>query len=460
MTNNLTRTGSAGERLEIDDGDSHFGLAPSSIRLLVENTADGILLVDPDGAVLYANAAAARIFGRRRRDLLDVSLGRPIVEGEATEITVRRPNLSPAAVELRVVEVEWNGEHALLANLRDVSLQRANEQRLRELQKLEALGKLAASIAHDFRNLIMVVQAGLRLIGSKIREGGPPEDVAILIQEIMQRTHNAEALTGQLLTFSRKQVLSPKLVDINERILSMASILGPTLGRGISIRTELDDNVGTLEIDSDQLDVALLNLAVNARDAMDGRGTLSIATGVVAGGAASSSHLIRITVTDTGVGMDAQTKARAFEPFFTTKGDGKGTGLGLSQVYGFVAQSGGQVRIDMSPGLAPASICSCRGTRQTLTHLRASEREWLMAPAPAKYRDSRGLRSMRKPRAGDNAVDRQCKSRARMLIFFVANRPRPEPCRSTKQNLSQCWRSESCLPSASDWPRDSCACRL
>ncbi|MFG1192666.1 two-component system sensor histidine kinase NtrB [Xanthobacter flavus] len=350
MTNNLTPTGSAGERLEIDDGDSHFGLAPSSFRLLVENTADGILLVDPDGAVLYANAAAARIFGRRRRDLLDVSLGRPIVEGEATEITVRRPNLSPAAVEFRVVEVEWNGEHALLANLRDVSLQRANEQRLRELQKLEALGKLAAGIAHDFRSLIMVVQAGLRLIGSKIREGGPPEDVAMLIQEIMQRTHNAEAFTGQMLTFSRKQVLSPKLVDINERILSIASILGPTLGRGISIRTELDDNVGTLEIDSDQLDVALLNLAVNARDAMDGRGTLSIATGVVAGGAASSLHLIRITITDTGVGMDAQTKARAFEPFFTTKGDGKGTGLGLSQVYGFVVQSGGQVRIDSEPG--------------------------------------------------------------------------------------------------------------
>lgn len=166
----------------------------------------------------------------------------------------------------------------------------------------------------------------------------------------MQRTQNAEALTGQLLTFSRKQPLKPKVVDINERIEAIASMLGRTLG-GIAIRTELNKDVGVVEVDADQLDVALLNLAVNARDAMDGRGTLTIETGVASDGAEPGSRhrLIRVTVKDTGIGMDAETKAKAFEPFFTSK-EGKGTGLGLSQVYDFVVQSGGDVRIDSEVG--------------------------------------------------------------------------------------------------------------
>lgn len=241
---------------------------------------------------------------------------------------------------------------SLLTNLREISAQHAEEERLRELQKLEALGRLAAGIAHDFRNLIMVVQAGLRLIGTKIREGAPAADIDRLIGEVMQRTQNAEALTGQLLAFSRKQVPAPKIVDVNERITSIASILGQTLGGGIAIRTELNDDVGVVEVDADQLDVAVLNLAVNGRDAMDGRGTLTIETSVAAEGSGPGDQpgFIRVTVKDTGIGMDAETKAKAFEPFFTSKGDGRGTGLGLSQVYGFVVQSGGHVRIDSQVG--------------------------------------------------------------------------------------------------------------
>ncbi|CAL8980578.1 Sensor kinase CckA [Rhodoplanes serenus] len=198
----------------------------------------------------------------------------------------------------------------------------------------------------------MVVQAGLRLIGTKIREGAPASDVDALIHEIMQRTQNAQALTGQLLAFSRNQVLAPKIVNVNERIASIASILGQTLGGAIGIRTELNEDVGVVEVDADQLDVALLNLAVNGRDAMNGCGTLTIETSVAAGesGPEDQPDFIRITVKDTGIGMDAETKARAFEPFFTSKGDGKGTGLGLSQVYGFVVQSGGRVRIDSEVG--------------------------------------------------------------------------------------------------------------
>lgn len=240
----------------------------------------------------------------------------------------------------------------LFTSLGDAPAECAEEERLRELQKLEALGRLAAGVAHDFRNLIMVVQAGLRLIGTKLREGAPAADVDALIHEIMQRTQNAQALTGHLLAFSRNQVLAPKIVNVNERITSIASIFGQTLGRGISIRTILNEDVGVVEVDADQLDVALLNLAVNGRDAMNGCGTLTIETSGTADGSEPEDQpgFIRVTVKDTGIGMDAETKARAFEPFFTRKGDGKGTGLGLSQVYGFVVQSGGQVRIDSELG--------------------------------------------------------------------------------------------------------------
>lgn len=342
--------------LDAEDGENLFGLAHSTFRILVENAADGMVLLDRDGAVLYANTAAAKIFGRRRDELMHVPLGRPVVDGETTQITVSRPDQAPAEVELRVVEVTWNGQLALLANLRDVSAQRAMEEQRRQQQKLEALGRLAAGIAHDFRNLIMVVQAGLRLIGNKLQDGAPATDVSRLIEEVMKRTQNAEALTSQLLTFSRRQVLTPEVVDINKRIASVASILGQTLGKGIEIHTNFDASVGDIEVDGDQFDVALLNLAVNGRDAMNGHGTLTIETGLAVNGDGSKqqSEFIRVTVRDTGVGMDPETKARAFEPFFTSKGEGKGTGLGLSQVYGFVVQSGGHVRIDSEAGAGTA----------------------------------------------------------------------------------------------------------
>lgn len=344
---------SIANRLQADEGESHFGLAEASFRLLVESAADGMVLLSAEGAVIYANTAAAEIFGRHREELIHVPLGRPLVDGETARITVNRPDQSTAEVELRVVEVSWNGEPALLANLRDVSAQRAKEERLREVQKLEALGRLAAGLAHDFRNLVMVVEAGLRLIGKKVCEGAPSSDVDRLIEEVTKRTRNAEALTSQLLAFSRKQVLTPRVVQVNERVASMASILGQTLGKGIALEIDLGEDVGTINVDPDQLDVAMLNLAVNGRDAMDGHGTLTIETSAIPArnGPGDQSDFIRVTVKDTGVGMDAETKARALEPFFTSKGNGKGTGLGLSQVYGFVVQSGGEVRIDSEVGI-------------------------------------------------------------------------------------------------------------
>lgn len=290
------------------------------------------------------------------RILVHLLLGRPVVTGDIAQITVARPNRAPAEVELRVVGMTWNGQPAYLADLRDVSARRAEEERLRQLQKLEAVGRLAAGITHDFRNLIAVVQAGLRLVGNKVRDGASQADISTLVEEVMKRTENAETLTSQLLSFSRSQASTPPIVDINRRIVTVASMLSQTLGGSIKIRMDLADDVGAIEIDANQLDMALLNLALNSRDAMDGHGTLTIESRLTAAPAwrGEQTEVVRVTVRDTGAGMTAEVKDKVFEPFFTTKGDGNGTGLGLIQVHEFVARSGGQVQIDSELGTGTA----------------------------------------------------------------------------------------------------------
>lgn len=319
-------------------------------RRLVENIVDGILVVDLEGTVLYANPAAARIFGQPPGQFLHLPLGRPFVSGDVTVLTVPRPGKKPAEVEMRVVEVAWGGMPALLATLRDVSAQRAADERQRQSQKLEALGRVAAGVVHDLKNLIAVFESGLRLLRQRIATDPGNPEITLLIDEMLKRTTNGSALTHRLLAFSRKQSLKPEVMDLNERVGSLGTLLERTLGNEIKIQKRLDPTLGNVLIDPNQLDLAILNLAVNARDAMSGRGTLSIETSnapedfdEMKGVAAS---FVRITVADNGRGMSEEVLPHVFEPFFTTKDNGEGTGLGLSQVYGFVNQSGGYVRIE------------------------------------------------------------------------------------------------------------------
>lgn len=331
------------------------GISQSSFRLLIENSADGMLVVDLAGAVLYANPAAAEIFGQPLEELLHVPLGRPVVWGDTAEITVRRQNRPSAEVEMRVVEIMWEGRSVLLASLRDVSARRAREEQLRQSQKLEAIGRLASGIVHDFNNLLAVIEAGLKLMQRRLGKTAEDPQIAPLIEEVLQRTHNGGALTQQLLAFARRQPLTPQRVDLNERIETLTGLLKKTLGRGIRIELALDPITEPAVIDADQLDIAVLNLAVNAKDAMGGKGTLTIETSNAMRGSKAdlgeeADCFVRVTVRDTGHGMSKEVLARVFEPFFTTKGEGEGTGLGLSQVHGFVSQSGGHVRIESEVG--------------------------------------------------------------------------------------------------------------
>ncbi|MDR4306066.1 PAS domain S-box protein [Chelatococcus sambhunathii] len=329
-------------------------ISQPSFRLLIENTADGVLVVALSGAVLYANPAAAQIFGHPLEELLHVPLGRPIVSDETAMITVTRPGGQSAEVEMRVVEVTWDGKPALLASLRDVSGRRAHEERQRQSQKLEAIGRMAAGIVHDFSNLVAAVDSGLRLLRKRLAEDPADPRVASLIDEILKRTETGGALTQQLLAFSRRQPLAPETVDLNERIRSLTSLLERTFGEGVTVRHLLNPGAGSVLIDANQLDVALLNLAINAKHAMADGGTFTIETSDAPDDLdevkATAAGFVRLSLHDTGHGMDRKVLAHVFEPFFTTKGQGEGTGLGLSQVYGFIRQSGGHIRIESEPG--------------------------------------------------------------------------------------------------------------
>ncbi len=225
------------------------------------------------------------------------------------------------------------------------------EDQLRQAQKLQALGQLTGGIAHDFNNLLTVIQGSADML----RRPDLADSRRVRFAEaIVQSSARAAALTGQLLAFARRQPLQPEVIDLNALIRGMVDLLDRTLGERIKVSIALSSAPCTVEADRAQLESAVLNVAVNARDAMPGGGELTIRTSA---GETDGGDMIELSVSDTGVGMDAETLSRAIEPFFTTKQAGKGTGLGLSQVYGFATQSGGDVRIQSHPG---------RGTTITL----------------------------------------------------------------------------------------------
>jgi signal transduction histidine kinase len=226
------------------------------------------------------------------------------------------------------------------------------EEQLRQAHKMQALGQLTGGIAHDFNNLLTVIQGSADML----RRPGLDEAKRVRFAEaVVQASARAAALTGQLLAFARRQPLQPEVIEINDLIRGMTDLLDRTLGERIAVETQLADEACAVEADRAQLESAVLNVAVNARDAMPGGGRLTIRTAPFSEG--ESGPMVALSIGDSGTGMDEDTLARAFEPFFTTKETGRGTGLGLSQVYGFASQSGGDVRIESVPG---------RGTTVTL----------------------------------------------------------------------------------------------
>ncbi|MDO9488248.1 MAG: ATP-binding protein, partial [Sphingomonadaceae bacterium] len=236
------------------------------------------------------------------------------------------------------------------AELQTQIVERANaEDALRQAQKMQALGQLTGGIAHDFNNLLTVIQGSADIL----KRPALPEDKRLRFADaIVQTAARAAALTGQLLAFARRQPLRPKVVDLNERVHAMTDMLERTLGARFMVRTDLAPALCPVEVDPTQLEVAVLNVVVNARDAMPEGGGILIRTREAGPEEIEGEGRgVALSVSDTGTGIDPETLTRVFEPFFTTKNVGKGTGLGLSQVYGFAKQSGGDVCMDSELGV-------------------------------------------------------------------------------------------------------------
>jgi PAS domain S-box-containing protein len=253
---------------------------------------------------------------------------------------------------LRTAEGELQGAICMALDITD---RKQLEEQLRQAQKMEAVGRLAGGIAHDFNNLLMVIQGYADLLAERLADGDPLRRNAEQIQTASQR---ATSLTRQLLAFSRKQMLAPKVLSVQSVVAEMEKILRRLIGEDIQLETSSAPDVGLIKADRSQIEQVILNLAVNARDAMPEGGRLTIETANVELDKAaaqppavlSPGKYVMLAVTDNGCGMDAETQAHIFEPFFTTKEKGKGTGLGLATVYGIVKQSGGYVWVYSEPG--------------------------------------------------------------------------------------------------------------
>ncbi|RPE81431.1 ATP-binding protein [Vulcaniibacterium tengchongense] len=314
------------------------------------------------GAIAESDWLAAPLLASDGRTLGFVRLaektGGGAFDAEDRAILVQLARFASNAIEQAQADAALRElNETLEARVRQAVAERASaEEQLRHAQKMEAIGHLTGGIAHDFNNLLTVVIGNIESIQRHLGAGAP-ERLRRSAENAMQGALRAATLTQRLLAFSRRQPLEPRPTDLNRLVSGMSELLRRTLGEGIQVRTLLGDGLWPVEIDPNQLESALLNLAINARDAMPDGGRLTIATAnavLDAPGAgeadARPGRYVVVAVSDTGVGMPKHVSERAFEPFFTTKPTGHGTGLGLSQVYGFVKQSGGHVSLCSEPG--------------------------------------------------------------------------------------------------------------
>jgi len=327
---------------------------------LVDTAFDGVV-IQQDRIIKGANRSYAEMFGYSieeliGRDVLELIppeqrdyVRSKIAEDELVYETLGlKKDGTHINIEVSAKNCLYEGEPARLAAVRDITERKKLEEQLRQSQKMEAVGQLAGGIAHDFNNLLTAITGYSDLAMRKLQAEDP---LRRNLEEIKKAGDRAAALTRQLLAFSRKQVLQPVVLNINAVLSELEKMLRRLIGEDVDLRTALEPELGSIKADPGQIEQVLMNLVVNARDAMPSGGKLTIETENVYLDEAyarqhtsvTPGHYVMLAVSDTGIGMDENTRVRIFEPFFTTKETGKGTGLGLSTVYGIVKQSGGNV---------------------------------------------------------------------------------------------------------------------
>lgn len=321
-------------------------------RDLFESASDAIFSLDAAGNVTSMNQSGRTLTGLGEGDSFlaavlpeSAAVARELVASRAAvtrEITLTSP-AGPIVLEVSVRPiVDAESSSGVQAIARDLTERRRLEADLRQAQKMEAIGRLAGGVAHDFNNLLTVINGNAEVLRN--RTASPD---SALIEEIARAGEQAASLTRQLLTFSRKGVVAPRVLCPNATIVSLRKMLARLIGDRVQLIADLDETAGSIRIDPGQLEQVLVNLAINARDAMPNGGSVTFRT-------RSRAEHVRIEVIDTGTGMDKPTLARAFEPFFTTKPDGEGTGLGLATVKSIVEQAGGTIDVHSEPGRGAA----------------------------------------------------------------------------------------------------------
>jgi PAS domain S-box-containing protein len=343
-------------------------------RAIIENVDDMIVIINPSGARQYVSPAMSRNLGYSQEELLGFTAQEMVHPSDWPGVRelLWTVQLAPGAsvsgqARYRHKDGSWRifdgviinlldvpGVEGIVVNLRDVTEQASLEGELRQAQKMESVGQLAGGVAHDFNNLLTVITGRIEfLIGAENIDDEQQADLA----EIKKAADRAAELTRQLLAFSRKQLLQPRVLDLNHTLDEFEPMLRRLIGEDIRINIVHGADLGPVNADPGQVQQILMNLALNARDAMPGGGVITFRTSNEAAGNGAGlpampsgpGECVMLEVKDTGLGMDSATQARIFEPFFTTKGHGKGTGLGLSTVYGIVKQSGGGISVVSAP---------------------------------------------------------------------------------------------------------------
>jgi two-component system, cell cycle sensor histidine kinase and response regulator CckA len=347
----------------------------SRLASALDQAAEAVMMTTVDGVIIYVNPAFERITGFPaaeavgqtprilRAERVDRSvyhdLWQTILKGQVwrAEITNRARDGTPFTWEEAVTPLrdETGRLTHFIAVGQDVGVQRQLQAQLLQAAKMEAIGRLAGGVAHDFNNLLTVIAGYSEQLVHRIEPRDPLRPKAESIRGAAER---AAALTQQLLAFSRRQMQQPRVIEMNDAVVRTLRMLRRLIGEDIELTTSLVDGPARIKADPNQIEQILMNLAVNARDAMPRGGRVTIETSIVGVGASAlverpqmpAGQYVRLSVTDTGPGMDAEIQKRLFEPFFTTKEQGKGTGLGLSTVYGIVKQSGGYIWVDSHLG--------------------------------------------------------------------------------------------------------------
>jgi len=363
------------EELQREQAETALRASEERFRALVENSSDALLLLDAEGRLVYTPPSTERHLGWKPDQLIGRSIF-DFVHPDDRELAAARLSDMLQGASARV-EAEMRFLHAdgayrtvesigvnrladpsvgaIVLNTRDVSDRRRLEAQLRLSQKMEAVGQLAGGVAHDFNNLLTAILGYCNLMLDDVSKEDPLRND---LEEIRSAGERAAGLTRQLLAFSRRQMLQPQGVDVNVLVQQMEKLLRRLLSEGVELVTSYAPDLRSITVDPASIEQILVNLAVNARDAMPAGGRLSIETmNVELDAVYADTHVtvvpgkyVMLAVSDTGAGMDAATRARVFEPFFTTKEQGKGTGLGLATVYGIVKQSGGYIWVYSEPG--------------------------------------------------------------------------------------------------------------